>query len=213
MFESTVLKVDEGSGQSFADRLNVYGDDVLSMLGVADHDFFFVIGNKMDDIFASIDFQGLDLETSAASGDDIGAMMASMGDALGDQESEAVSAAVGHMSVGDFGEWTGEVALQVIESLGLERVQELAQFESIIGSFAPDQVGFLGQDLINIIGALDFESYGNLLGGFSEGALNSLTQDELIGFGGTGDLVELVNSAGAGGIVGTGQSRLNRGGL
>ena len=202
LFEATVLKVEDGLGLSFADRLTVYGDDVLGMLGAADHDFFFANRDKMGDIFESIDFQTLDLETSAASGDDIGVMLEAMGDKLGDQDSEAVSAAIGHMGVGDFGEWTGEAALEVIESLGLERVQELAQYESIIGSFKPDQVGFLGQDLTNIIGALDFRSHENLLGGFAEGALNTLTRDQLIGFGGTGKLVGLVNSAGAEGIVG-----------
>ena len=202
LFEATVLKVEDGSGQSFADRLMQYGDDVLGMLGAVDHDFFFVNRDKMADIFASIDFRTLNLETSSATGDDIGVMLESMGDKLGDQDSEAVFAAIGHMGVGDFGEWTGEAAFEVIESLGLERVQELAQFESIIGSFIPDQVGFLGQDLTNIIGALDFRLHGNLLGGFSEGALNTLTRDKLIGFGGTGELVGLVNSAGAEGIVG-----------
>ena len=209
LFQTTVLEVDQSLGQSLAGNLEAVGDDVTSILGVVDHDFFSEIQKDLAEIFKSIDFLGLNLETSALSGDDIGAMLAAMGNALGDQDGEAVSAAIAHLGVGDFDAWTGAVALQVIDSLGLEQMKELTQFESIIGSFLPGEVGLLGQELVNIIGALDFGQHGGLLGGFSEGALKSLTSSQIIGYQNTADLWELVNSAGPEGIVNVSEGRLD----
>ena len=209
LFETTVLEVDQSLGQSLAGNLEAIGDDVLNVLGAVDHGFFLEIQGNLGEIFGSIDFLSLNLETSALSGGDIGATLAAMGAALGEQDGAAISAAVAHMGVGDFGEWTGAVALEVIDSLSLKTVQELAQFESIIGSLGSGEVGLWGQDVANVVEALDFEQHGNLLGGFSEGALNILTRDELIGFEDTADLSGLVNSAGAEGIGNVTEDRLD----
>ena len=179
------------------------------MLGGTNHDFLFDIEAKMDEIFGSIDFRTLNLETSAVSGDDIGVMLAATGDDLGEQGDEKIAAAVTLMGVGDFGDLTGKVAFEVIDTLGLDRVLELDQFEGIIGSFEPETVGILGQNLDDVIEALDFEMHSDLLGGFSEGALNTLTPLELTGFGNLGDLLDLANSAGTEGIVGVAGDHLD----
>ena len=92
--------------------------------------------------------------------------------------------------------------------MGLERLKELAQFEIIIGSFQSGEVGLLGQDVPNVIGALDFELHGDLLSGFSEGALKILTRNQIIGYQNTVDLWELVNSAGPEGVGNVAESRL-----
>ena len=209
LFETTVLKFDENAGQSLADNLVVYGDDALDMLSASDHGFFFTIGNVIDEIFGSINFMTLNLEASSASGDDIGTMMAAMGDALRDQGSEKVSAAIAHMGVGDFGGWTSGVAVEVVSVLGLEQVLGLDQLEGIVGSFDPESVALLGQDLDEVIAALDFTTHSDLLGGFSESALNTLTTLELVGFESLADLLGLVNSAGTEGIVGVTSDHLD----
>ena len=209
LFETTVLEVDQASGQSLTGNLESVGDDVIGMLGAADHDFFSQIQGNLGEIFRSIDFSSLNLATSALSGNDIGAMLAAMGNALGDQDDEAVAAAVAHLSVDDFGDWTGAVAIEVIDNLGLERVKEATHFESIIGSFRSGEVGFLGQDLTDVIGALDFELHGRLLNGFSEGALKILTRNQIVGYQNTADLWELVNSTGPEGVVNVAEDRLD----
>ena len=208
LFQTAVLEVDQSLGQSLAGNLETVGDDVASILGVVDHDFFSAIQKDLAEIFRSIDFSSLNLKTSALSGDDIGAMLAAMGNALGDQDGEAVSAAIAHLGVGDFDAWSSAAALQVIDSMGLEEMKELTQFESIIGSFRPGEVGLLGPDLANVIGALDFGQHGGLLGGFSEGALKILTGSQLIGYQNTADLWALANSAGPQGVVNVSEGRL-----
>ena len=209
LFETTVLKFDENAGQSLADNLAVYGDDALDMLSATDHGYFFTIGNVIDEIFGSINFTTLNLETSSASSDDIGVMMAAMGARLRDQGSQNLSAAIAHMGVGDFGGWTSEVAFDVIGALGLEQVLELEQLEGIVGSFEPENVGLLGQNLDEVIIALDFDTHSDLLSRFSEGALNTLTTLELGGFESLADLLGLANSAGAEGIVRVTSDRLD----
>ena len=82
-FETTVLEIDQSLGQSLTGNLETVGDDVLSMLGAVDHDYFLEIQAQLGEIFRFIDFLSLDSDTSALSGDDIGAMLAAMGNALG----------------------------------------------------------------------------------------------------------------------------------
>ena len=209
LFETTVLEVDQSLGQSLAGNLESVGDDVVAMLGAVDHGFFLEIQGNLGEIFRSIDFLSLNLETSTMSGGDIGAMLAAMGNALGNQDGDAVSAAITHLGAGDFAEWTGAVASEVIDSLGLESLKEVPQFEIIIGSFRSGEVGLLGPDLVNVIGALDFELHGGLLGGFSEGALKILTRNQIIGYQNTSDLWELVNSAGPEGVMSVPEERLD----
>ena len=209
LFQATVLDFDENMGQSLADNLEAFGGDTLDLLGATDHGFFFEIGDNIDEIFGSIDFLTLNLESSALSGNDIGVMMAAMGDALRDQDSEKISAAISLLDVSDFGEWTGEVAIRVIDTVGLEQVLGLEQLEGVIGSFESESVGLLGQSLHDIIEAVDFELHSVLLGKFSEGALNTLTPDELIGFGNVENLLNLAISAGAEGIIGVAVNHLD----
>ena len=209
LFQVTVLEFDENMDQSLADNLEAYGEDTVELLSATNHDFFFEIGDKMDQIFESVDFSTLNLVASALSSDDVRVMVAAMGEALGDQDREMISAAISLMDVSDFGDWTGEVALQVIDSLGLEQVLGLEQLEGVIGSIESDRVGLLGQDLDDIIEGVDFEMHSDLLREFSEGALNTLTTDVLIGFGNVEDLLGLANSAGAEGIAGMAVNHLD----
>ena len=209
LFEATVLEVDQGLGQSLAGNLETVGDDVLGMLGAVDNGFYLEIQGSLEEIFRSIDFLNLNLETSAMSGAGIGAMLAAIGNGLGNQDGDAGSAAIAHLGTGDFADWTGAAALGAIDSLGLERLKELSQFETIIGSFRSGEVGLLGLDLVNVIGALDFDLHGGLLGGFSEGALQTLTVSQIMDHQDTTDLWELVNSAGPEGVMTVPEGRLD----
>ena len=118
LYQATVLEIDPSGGQSLSSNLERFGEDAIGLLSAADHDFYFEIGDQMGDIFGSIDFLSLDLETSPVSSDDIGAMMAAADDALGDQGGVKISAAISLMDVGDFEDWTADVALEVIDTLG-----------------------------------------------------------------------------------------------
>ena len=51
-----------------AGNLETVGDDVVDMLGAVDHGFFLEIRGNLGEIFRSIDFLSLNLETSAMSG-------------------------------------------------------------------------------------------------------------------------------------------------
>lgn len=77
-FESSLL----GEGSDFTAKLAELGDDAHNLLAAADHEFYAEIGDKMEEIFDSIDFENLDLGQSALDGSDIGDMMAQLGDSL-----------------------------------------------------------------------------------------------------------------------------------
>ena len=196
LFQATILGFDSDLGESFGDSLSSFGDDVHNLLGATDHEFFAEIKEHMDEIFSSLDFDTLDLDQSALSGDDLGAIIANLGDQLSDTDTDQLLGGIGLLTNDDFGDWSGGVGLDVIDVLGgVNEILELDQLEGIIGSFESGDVSALGEGLFEVIGAVDFEEGAALLGDFSFGALAAVGADSL-GDLDLSDLVGLTNSTG-----------------
>ena len=196
LFQASILGFDSDLGESFGDSLSSFGDDVHNLLGATDHEFFAEIKEHMDEIFSSLDFDTLDLYQSALSGDDLGAIIANLGDQLSDTETDQLLGGIGLLTNDDFGDWSGDVGLDVIDVLGgVNEILELDQLEGIIGSFESGDVSALGEDIGSIIENLDFESHGGLLSDFSFGALDTVGAASL-GDLDLSDLVGLTNSTG-----------------
>ena len=186
-FESSLL--DEDS--DFAAKLAELGDDAHNLLAAADHDFYAEIGDKMEEIFDSIDFENLDLGRSALDGSDIGAI-AEMGEGLTTKGSDSILAALAHTEARDLVTIKSQVASEVIASIGLGEIAILAQFDGLVATLGEREIQNLGQDFTQVLDNLDFAANGEILDGFSFDALNVITSGGLEGTSlGNLDLSEL----------------------
>ncbi len=157
------------------------GDDAHNLLAAADHDFYAVIGDKMEQIFDSIDFENLDLGQSALDGPDIGAMMAEMGDTLAGKSRGGILAALAHTEARDLVTIEAHAASELIASIGLGEIQTLSQFDGLVATLRVLEIQDLGQDLTQVLDNLDFAANGEILDGFSFDALNVITAEGLDG--------------------------------
>jgi hypothetical protein len=194
-FESSLL----GEDTDFAARLAELGDDAHNLLAAADHDFYAEIGDKLEQVFDSIDFGNLDLGQSALDGSDIGAMMAEMGDALASKGRDGILAALAHTEARDLVTIEAHVASELIASIGLGNIGTLAQFDGLVATLGVLEIQDLGQDLTQVLDNLDFAANGGILDGFSFDALNVITSGGLAGTNlanlGLNELGDLASSA------------------
>lgn len=200
-FESSLL----GEDTDFAAKLAELGDDAHNLLAAADHDFYSEIADKMEEVFDSIDFQGLDLGRSALDGSDIGAILGEMGDALVGKDSDDILAALAHTDASDLLVIEAGVAADLIAAIGLGEIAAIAQFDGLVANLTHEEiVQDLGQDLRQVINNLDFGENSDLLAEFSLNALDTITGGDLPDLD-LGDLdqirlADLANSVGGGQI-------------
>jgi hypothetical protein len=111
------------------------------------------------------------------------------------------------LSDGDFTAWEGREAFEVFNTIGVERALGLDQLEGIVGNFGAEHVQQLGDNLGEILGALDFEAGAGVLGDFSFEALSSLSGDQ-VGALDPAHLIGLTNTIGGDNIIGLGAEQL-----
>ena len=107
------------------------------------------------------------------------------------------------MSDGDFTLWEGGEAFAVFNTIGVEQALGLDQLEGIVGNFRAEHVQQLGDNLGEILGALDFEAGAGVLGDFSFEVLSSLSGDQ-VGALDSAHLIGLTNTTGGENIIGLG---------
>lgn len=193
-FESSLL----GEDSDFTAKLAELGDDAHNLLAAADHEFYAEIGDKMEEIFDSIDFENLDLGQSALDGPDIGAILAELGDSLPGKGRNEILAALDHTAARDLVAIEGHVASDLIASVGLGEVSTLAQFDGLVATLGVREIQGLGQDITEVLDSLDFRANSDILDGFSFDALHVITSGDIEGTNlGNLDLSELGNLANA----------------
>lgn len=175
-FESSLL----GEDTDFAAKLAELGDDAHNLLAAADHDFYAEIGDKMEEIFDSIDFHDLDLRESALDGSDIGAILGEMGEALAGKDIDDILAALAHTHASDLLAIEAHVASDLIAAIGLDQVVAIAQFDGLVANLTQEEIiQDLGQDLIQVLDNLDFGENSDLLAEFSLNAMDTITGSDL----------------------------------
>ena len=149
-----------------------------------------------------------DLATSALDGQDVAGLIGSLdGEHLGELGGDGVIEAIQHLSDGDFTLWEGGEAFDVFNTIGVEQALGLDQLEGIVGNFGAEHVEQLGENLGEILGALDFEAGAGVLGDFSFEALSSLSGDQ-VGALDPLHLIGLTNTTGGDNIIGLGAEQI-----
>ena len=165
---------------------------------------------QLVDMIGSFGFGGpdFDLATSALDGQDIAGLIGSLdGEHLGELGGGGVIEAIQHLTDGDLTIWEGGEAFEVFNTIGMEQVLGLDQLEGIVGNFSAEHVQLLGDNLGEILGALDFEAGAGVLGDFSFEALSSLSGDQ-VGALDPAHLIGLTNTTGGDNIIGLGAEQL-----
>ena len=172
-------------------------ENLGSLIGAMGPDQFGnVDGDKMIDLIGSFGFGGpeFNLGESALDGADIAGLIGALdGDHLGNLGGDGILEAIQHLGDKDLGIWEGGAAFDVFSTIGFDQAIGLDQLEGIVGNFDAGHIDQLGGQLGDLLGALDFENNGAILGDFSFGALSVLDPSEFQGLGVQG-LIDLTGA-------------------
>ena len=165
---------------------------------------------KLVDLITTFAFGGpdFDLTASALDGADIAGLIGSLdGDHLGELGGDGILEAIQHLEDKDLTAWAGATAFDVFSTIGFDQALDLDQLEGIVGNFAADHIEQLGDQLNDLLGALDFQNNADILGEFSFGALSILDSEDLQGLG-VQYIIDLTNATGGDEIIGLGAEQL-----
>ncbi len=165
---------------------------------------------KLIDLIGSFAFGGpdFDITDSALEGIDIAGLIGSLdGDHLDELGSGGILDAIQHLEDTDLVVLDGESAFHVLSTIGFDQALSLDQLEGIVGNFGEDHIDQLGDQLHDLLAALDFQNHADVLGEFSFGALSVLDPEDLRALA-FQQLVDLTNTTGGDEIIGLGAEQL-----
>ncbi len=196
----------------FEDRLDEFAGQIGGFLGAMGAEYFGDIeDSQLVDMFSRIDFSAPDFDRTILGGDDLGGIFGSLDyESLADMGKDQIMGAIGGLDPSDFRDWDPSAAFNVFANIDFEASVGLAHMGGLIGAMGPDQFGNIDgdqlvglfdsfafggpgfdlagsgmdrDDIVGMIGAMDFQNMADLGGDGIVGALQLLDDKAMDAWG------------------------------